>query len=125
MHPVILKTFGGLSLQYYIRQFLFGLIFPVLILFALSSGSHLQTIGWFVSGVMLVLNTLLYPYSRFVYESIVSYIIGSNLFFVNAFLMLAVKLMTMALCWFLAVLIAPIGLLYLYVYHSRKAAGEQ
>ncbi|MGW8342467.1 hypothetical protein Xkhy_14485 [Xanthomonas axonopodis pv. khayae] len=39
MHPVIAKTFGGLSGQYYVRQFLFGLIFPALILFALSHGT--------------------------------------------------------------------------------------
>lgn len=31
MHPVIAKTFGGLSSQYYFRQFLFGLAFPALI----------------------------------------------------------------------------------------------
>jgi hypothetical protein len=69
--------------------------------------------------LMLVLNTLLYPYSRFVYESVMDFIIGRNVFFVNAILMLAVKLMTMLLCWSLAIFVAPIGLAYLYYHHSK------
>lgn len=122
MHPVIAKTFGGLSAQYYVRQFLFGLIFPVLLLFMLS---HLTTSNPvpFIAYALFAVNTLLYPYSRFVYESIVSYIMGGNVFFVNAILMLVVKLMTMAICWAAAILIAPIGLLYLYVHHSRRSAS--
>jgi hypothetical protein len=41
-------------------------------------------------------------------------------FFVNAFLMLFVKLITMALCWAGAMFIAPVGLAYLYYHHSKK-----
>jgi hypothetical protein len=69
--------------------------------------------------LMLVVNTLLYPYSRFVYESIMNFIMGQNVFFVNALLMLGVKLMTMLLCWAFAIFVAPIGLAYLYYHHSR------
>ncbi|CCF70495.1 MULTISPECIES: hypothetical protein [Pseudomonadota] len=122
MHPVIAKTFGGLSAQYYVRQFLFGLIFPALILFALSHGTTPHQVA-FGTYALLAVNTLLYPYSRFVYESIVGYIMGGNVFFVNAVLMLFVKLMTMAICWSFAIFIAPIGLLYLYVHHSRRSAS--
>ncbi|MBF0803445.1 MULTISPECIES: hypothetical protein [unclassified Neisseria] len=89
------KTFGGLSPTYYIRQFLFGLIFPAFFFFM---GSQIG------SG----------------YESIVGYIMGENMFFVNALLMLLVKIFTMLLCWMFAVFIAPIGLIYLYFYHSRQ-----
>lgn len=122
MHPVIAKTFGGLSRQYYIRQFVFGLIFPVLVVFALSHASNPHPLA-FGAYALFAVNTLLYPYSRFVYESIVGYILGQNVFYVNAFLMLFVKVMTMTLCWSLAMLIAPVGLLYLYFHHSRSAKG--
>mgnify|MGYP001086015253 FL=1 len=120
MHPVIAKTFGGLSARYYVRQFLFGLIFPALILFVLTRGSqpHASAFGAYA---LFAVNTLLYPYSRFVYESIIGYIMGSNVFFVNAILMLFVKLITMAICWSFAIFIAPFGLLYLYIHHSRKS----
>ena len=117
MHPIITKTLGGLSGQYYIRQFLFGLVFPAFAYFMASRNPDAIA----VSGIIFcMVNTLLYPYSRFVYESIVGFIMGENLFFVNAILMLFVKLTTMAICWSLAIFIAPIGLAYLYYHHSKS-----
>lgn len=68
-----------------------------------------------------VINTLLYPYSRFVYESIVSFIMGENVFIVNAIFMLASKFVTMAMCWAFSIFVAPIGLAYLYYHHSKTA----
>ena len=70
--------------------------------------------------LILIVNTLLYPYSRFVYEGIVRFIMGDNVFYVNAFLMLFVKYITMGLCFSFAIVIAPIGLAYLYFYHSKQ-----
>lgn len=124
MHSVIAKTFGGLTLQYYIRSFLFGLIFPVLIFFMATArdtpatGSSVSIGEYFFFSV----TTLLYPYSRFVYESVIDYITGDNVFIVNAFAMLTVKFFTMLLCWLLAIFIAPVGLLYLFIRHSRDEA---
>ncbi len=119
MHPIIHKTFGGLSPQYYLRQFFFGLLMCGFVVFVSShegnSPLRLPMIA------MLVVNTLLYPYARFVYESIVGFIMGDNLFLVNAVLMMFVKIMTMAMCWSFALFIAPIGLIYLYFHHSRAS----
>jgi len=76
----------------------------------------------FKFGVMAisVICTLLYPYSRFVYESIVGFIMGNNAFFVKAYILIVVKLFTMAICWTLSIFIAPIGLAYLYFHHSER-----
>lgn len=120
MHSFFAKTFGGLTTSYYIRHFLFGLIFAALIIFMLAnnpSGAGAK------SGMIVfaVISSLLYPYSRFVYESIVGYIMGENVFFVNALLMLAVKIFTMSLCWSLAIFIAPVGLAYLFFRNSRTS----
>lgn len=120
MHPVLAKTFCGLSASYYTRQFIFGLMFPIFILLMHGQSQDDQALR-FGTLLMLAINTLLYPYSRFVYESIVSFVIGQNVFLVNALLMLAVKLMTMLLCWVCAIFIAPIGLAYLYIRHSRSS----
>ena len=67
MHPVISKTFGGLSSQYYLRQFVFGLIFPAFA-YLMTSIANDPIPGPML--VMMLINTLLYPYSRFVYEGI-------------------------------------------------------
>lgn len=117
MHHVIAKTFGGLSRQYYIRQFVFGLALAAFIIFMTTRGTNPLQFGLIA---FMGLSTLLYPYSRFVYESIVNFIMGENIFFVNAGVMLFVKGLTMILCWVFAVFIAPVGLAYLYYHHSKS-----
>ncbi len=116
MHPVIAKTFGGLSPQYYGRHFVFGLIISAFYVFMLSRSPHPMQVGFFL---LILINTLLYPYSRFVYESVVSFVMGSNVFFVNAIVMMVVKMFTMLICWGFAIFISPVGLAYLYYRHSR------
>jgi hypothetical protein len=116
MHPVIQKTFGGLSKEYYFRQFVFGLLFPTIVVFMTGQAKVATPI---FSYVLFVVNSLLYPYSRFVYESVISFIVGKNVFYVNAVFMLVVKLITMTLCWAFAIFIAPVGLIYLYFANSK------
>lgn len=122
MHPVLAKTFGGLSRAYYFRNLFFGMLMPLLILGMLNAGSRPLGAPVFML-LMFTINTLLYPYSRFVYERVVGFIIGDNIFVVNAVFMLIVKFMTMALCWSAAIFVAPIGLAYLYVHHSNAERG--
>lgn len=115
----IAKTFGGLSLQYYIRHFLFGCIFYGLILYMLFSKGFQA--GDIMTVIIFTVMQFLYLYSRFVYESVVDYVLGDNLFMFPAPIYLFFKLMTMMLCWVFAVFIAPIGLAYLYYYHSKNS----
>lgn len=72
--------------------------------------------------VALAINTLLYPYSRFVYEGIIGFIMGNNRFFGNALIVLITKFITMALCYSFAIIIAPFGLGYLYYHHGKATA---
>ncbi|MBR8393949.1 hypothetical protein KDX11_31925 [Burkholderia cenocepacia] len=123
MHPVLAKSFGGLPPGYYVRQFLFGLCFPVLLFLASTHGKALLALPVHLQ-VILVINTLLYPYSRFVYESVVGYIVGDNAFIFPVILFGAVKLFTMLLCWTFAIFIAPIGLVWLYVRSGRQSLGD-
>lgn len=121
MHSFFLKTFGGLTASYYVRQFVFGSLFAILILLV-GANSPTGLMGKPGLVVMSVICTLLYPYSRFVYESVVGYVMGNNVFFVNAVLMLMVKSFTMIMCWSFAVFIAPVGLAYLYWHNSRQTS---
>ena len=116
------KTLGGLSKAYYTRQFLFGLIFFISIVAISYNGyNYTGNTSILVKNVILgLICLLLYPYSRFVYESIIEYILGDNVFFVNVPLMLVTKLITMAICFVFSIFIAPIGLIYLYFYHSKQ-----
>lgn len=121
MQSFLLKTFGGLTRSYYIRQLIFGSLFAILI-FSVAANSPTGLMGKPGLIVMAIVCTLLYPYSRFVYESVVGYVMGENVFFVNAILMLMVKGFTMAMCWSFAIFIAPVGLAYLYWHNSRQVS---
>lgn len=118
MPPLLAKTFGGLSAAYYFRQFVFGLCLAGFFVFVASRSPHAMPLEM---AVFLVVSTLLYPYARFVYEGVFNFLLGENRFYVNAVLMLFVKLITMLVCWTFAIFIAPVGLIYLYVHHSRAA----
>jgi len=116
MHPVIQKTLGGLSMQYYFRQFFFGLAIAAFIFFMSTQGGRSMSVGMLF---FTVVSTLLYPYSRFVYESVIGFVMGESVFFVNAIFMLFTKFITMAMCWVFAIFVAPIGFAYLYYHHSK------
>lgn len=116
MHPIIKKTFGGLTRSYYFRHLFFGILIAIFysMLFASRETTHISVYGYFA------VCTLLYPYSRYVYERVVSFIVGNNVFILNVFVMLFFKAFTMMMCWGLSVLIAPIGLVYLYFHHTKN-----
>ncbi|HEP8700752.1 hypothetical protein [Pseudomonas aeruginosa] len=114
-------TFGGLSAKYYFRQLFFGSLFLALIVFLSISSQKGMKVDLLVLSLVC---TWLYPYSRFVYESVIGFLLGENIFYVPAIFLLFAKLMTMAICWSFAIFIAPIGLLYLY-FHHRRAGGSQ
>jgi len=126
MNKIVSKTLGGLSPQYYFRQFVFGLLFTGFftwfIWWVSMKSKHPVEIGMIA---FFVINTILYPYSRFVYESIMNFIIGVNVFRLKASVVLLVKFFTMFFCWLFAVFIAPVGLVYLYFYHSKAEKKAQ
>lgn len=111
MHPVLVRSFGGLSLRYYVRQLLLGLFFPVF--FALKHGAMLLALPVHLQ-VVLVFNTLLYSYSRFVYESVTGYVIGDTVITFPFLVFAILTVFTMIFCWCFAILVAPVGLAWLY-----------
>lgn len=113
MNQILAKTLGGLSKEYYFRQFVFGLLLSVIFYMAMPYPSY-KAISF------ILINTLLYPYSRFFYEAIISFIFGENTFIVSVIPMLFIKVVSMLVCLLMAIFIAPLGLLYLYFYNSKS-----
>lgn len=120
MASLFWKTLGGLDPVCYLRHLFFGLIFPGLLYLANKE----RTVTWDVY-IYAVGSTLLYPYARFTYEGIVHFIVGTNVFYLNAWVFLFWKAATMTACWVLAPIVAPFGLLYLYVHHTRAERAER
>ncbi len=120
MKSIIRNTLGGLSVHYYFRQLLFGAMILATVYFLANNKPDGLNLKDNISFVYLyILNTFLYPYSRFVYESIMDYLLGNNMYF-NNILTIFLKLITMLVCWQFAIVISPIGLIYLYFYHTRN-----
>lgn len=116
MNTLIKNTFGGLSSRYYLRQIFFGLLLSTLyIVFVIWSGRSVSI----PTALIIAIHTFLYPYSRFAYETLISFFIGDNVFLVNAIFMLIIKFITMMLCWGFAIFIAPFSLAYLYYRNSK------
>lgn len=110
-------TFGGLETSYLVRQYIFSVLIATLFIFMMTNQ------GRALSGstiAMFSICTVLYPYSRFVYESIIDFVIGNNVLYFNAILMMAFKAFTMLFCWVAAVFIAPFGLMYIYFRQSKS-----
>ena len=123
MLHILRKTFGGLSGQYLFRQyffslFLFGFCMALLYLSSQATGQPMNLAVLPFS----IINLLLYPYSRFVYERVAGFIMGNNTIYGDATRMLWYKFITMMLCWLLSIFIAPLGLIYLYIHNSRAAS---
>ncbi len=107
------KTFGGLTKEYYLRNFIFGfVIFGIY--FLVMKNKPLSFWVFFIPTLFL------YPYSRFVYESVANFIVGKNSFFIEMRFFFIMKLITIFICFIFAIVIAPIGLLYLYFHHTKR-----
>ena len=111
------RTLGSLALHYYITNFLFaGLLFVGVLFVTNQSGNELSD----KKIIFLLVCTFLYPYSRFIYEKITG-LFGGNFLIINALFLFIPKLLGILLCWIYAMFIAPIGLMYLYYYHSHTS----
>jgi hypothetical protein len=118
MKTILAKTFGGLDKAYYFRQLFFGALLPVFIIFISSqspTAKPMPVSAMFYFGI----NTLLYPYSKFVWDSVKDFLMGNTVITLALPLFLLVKLFTIVICWGLAIFVAPIGLIWLWWHHSK------
>ncbi|WP_319380055.1 hypothetical protein [Thiomicrorhabdus sp.] len=115
MHEVIQKSFGGLTTKFYIQHFIWGLLFGVLFILSTSKGELIPIL-------LGVLNTLLYPYSRFGLESGLNKLFGGDgdgaLMDVK-FIFLE-KFVAILVSWFFALIIAPFSLAYIYHLNNKS-----
>ena len=77
------KTFGGLERSYYLRQLFFGSLLPCGLIYFLSGYDSFNEFLTLKAYIFFVISTILYPFSRFAFESILDFIFGENVFFVD------------------------------------------
>lgn len=117
----IFHLFKGLTTAYYFRQLFFGGLLGVFFIYLSFQSESIQ----YERVLFYVLCTLLYPYSRFAYETILDFLLGNNVFIHNIVVFLIWKIITIVLCWALSIFIAPIGLLFIYFYQKKEENNEK
>lgn len=96
MKTILAKTFGGLDKAYYFRQLFFGALLPAFVIFMTSQSPTAKPIP--VSAMFyLGLNTLLYPYSKFVWDSVKDFLMGNTVITLALPLFFVVKLFTVVI----------------------------
>ncbi|WP_449470169.1 hypothetical protein [Sphingobium chungangianum] len=113
------RTFGALDRSYLIRAYLIGLAIFAFYGYFISHGAKSAPISvW----VFFTISTLLFPFAKFVWDEIMSLVLGRNMVFMNALVLLVLKLFVNVFLWAAAILIAPLGILYLWI-RTRNPAG--
>lgn len=114
MQDFVRKTLYGLTLSYYVRQLIIGCVIGgSLDLIMLQMHPNIPMAIFF--GV----KALLFPCARFVVHSVIGFMQGATLFIVPAIFLLLVKVVLIMVCWKMAIILAPVGMIGLFIYHSR------
>lgn len=118
---IMRNSFGGLTKEYYLRNIFIGSIFGICawyLIDTLEKGSSnpkgLSTI--ITIKILIVLNSVLYPYSKFMYDSIWGVVLGDRVYAysINPISIFFILIMRY-LCWAFAIVLAPLGLIIIYL----------
>jgi len=110
---IVYKTFGVLTPSYYLRNLFFGTIVSIFFILLLIKDGIFSSILTSIL-IVTIVATLLYPYSIFVYESIASFFMKDNRFALDNKLIIGIKFFKVIFCWMFSLVIALLGLTYLY-----------
>jgi hypothetical protein len=119
--PTKIMSILGLSIPYFFRQLFFGAMIGALTLVKQNT----KTLQFSDPNFVTIGATLLYPYSRFLYEEVMRLILGNNVFVIPILIALPSKMLTMVLCWFFSIVLAPIAWIYIFLYRQANNIGNQ
>jgi len=120
MRKFVTIIYGSLSLSFLIKQYVFGGIVYAIMLQAFKAGQ--APTGMLI---FLTLSLILYPFSMFVCESISDTLMGNWIIPIPAMLLLILIPLKIIAMFMLAVLIAPIGMAYLYFTRRHSYSEHQ
>lgn len=111
MKQAIINALGGLDKSYLIKQYAIGLI--VCIVYGAIASKYGRGLGLYTL-LTFTINTLLYPYSRYLFESLIKLFFGDTRFDKNSGALKILTLLSIIFCWSTALLLAPLSLLYIH-----------
>lgn len=112
------RIFGSVDRTYLVRAYVIGGAIFALHAAFLSNNSNGMAPGMWV---YMALSTLLFPFSKLVWDELKTLLMGQNMVFMNALLLFFFKLIINVVLWAAAIIIAPLGILYLWA--RTRASG--
>lgn len=115
--PFLRRIFGSVDRAYLIRAYIISFAIFAFCAAIFSRDTH-QThpFEW----VFFIVNTILFPFSKLVWDEIMALLLGRNMFFLPAIFLMLAKLMINIFLWGGAIFVAPLGILWLW-YRTREA----
>ncbi len=110
------RILSGVRPAYLIRAWLIGAVFLAIILFFAFQNKNGFPYGLVVYSVIC---TILFPFSKLVWDEMKNLIMGNNIFVMNALMLMLLKYMVNAVLWVFAPFIAILGIGYIW-YRTRE-----
>lgn len=111
------RILNGVERKYLVRAWLIGICFFALMIVAMMQAKNSAS---FIAPVIYFgLCTVLFPFSKLVWDELKSLIMGENVFFMNALILLFLKLFINMMLWSFAPFIAVIGIGYIW-YRTKE-----
>ncbi|MGU3575655.1 hypothetical protein ACLBWZ_08980 [Brucellaceae bacterium C25G] len=105
------RIINGVERRYLIRAWLIGACFFALMAVVAFQGKNGVQI---VPLLYFAVCTLLFPFSKLVWDELKNLIMGQNIFFMNALILMVLKLFINALLWSFAPFVAVVGIGYIW-----------
>ncbi|KAB0537746.1 MULTISPECIES: hypothetical protein [Pseudochrobactrum] len=105
------RILNGVERTYLIRAWLIGAcFFALMVTVALQAKNGAQFAPLFYFAIC----TLMFPFSKLVWDELKNLVMGQNIFLMNALILMMLKLFINALLWAFAPFIAIIGIGYIW-----------
>lgn len=116
---IIKSSFCGLRRDYFVRNLLIGSVFSIcawLLFDKLSEKSPKPLMDMVVLKGIVVLNAVLYPYAKFLYDYIWDFFTGNNVYVysINP-ITLYFKFVMRCMCWMFAIILSVLALPIIYL----------
>ena len=110
------RIFGTIDRRYMIRSYLismlyFGIMLPFLLHPDLSP----------IITIIIIINTLLFPFSKIVWDTSKAFVLGETIIVQNALAHFVAKYLINGILWSASIFIAPIGIAYLFFKSKQHA----
>lgn len=112
----LINTFKSINSAYYFRHLIFAIPASYIGFTFYSNFDFFNGVNFGTVTLMCIIS-LLYPYSHFVFDKLANFIMGNH---VNQYDALPTALFKMTVAWLLCPVLAPFGLLFLYLKHANE-----